>query len=137
MAEYFEIQGGKKLKGETEVRGSKNAATPILAATLLTKEECVISNVPLIEDVFCMLKILESLGSEIRWLGERKISIQTKEIEASKINSSLIKKIRSSILLLGSLSGRLDNFEIARPGGCVIGARSMDTHFEALREMGV
>jgi UDP-N-acetylglucosamine 1-carboxyvinyltransferase len=137
MADYFEITGGKKLKGVIDVRGSKNATTPILAATLLTKEKCTISNIPLIEDVFVMLEILESLGAEIKWLGKRKISIQTKEISPDKINQELVKKMRSSILLIGALSARCDNFQIARPGGCVIGARSMDTHFEALRDMGI
>lgn len=137
MADYFEIIGGKKLKGEIEVRGSKNATTPILAATLLTKEKCIISNIPLIEDVFRMLEILESLGAKIKWLGERKVCIEAKKINPNKINFELVKKIRSSILLLGSLSARLNKFKIARPGGCVIGARSMDTHFEALKDMGV
>ncbi len=137
MAEYFEIQGGKKLKGEIEVRGSKNATTPILAATLLTKEECIISNIPLIEDVYRMLEILESLGAEVKWLGERKVSIKAEKIDPNKMDFELVKKIRSSILLIGALSSRLDKFKIARPGGCVIGARSMDTHFEALQDMGV
>jgi UDP-N-acetylglucosamine 1-carboxyvinyltransferase len=137
MAEYFEIQGGKRLRGKIEVRGSKNATTPILAATLLTKEECIISNIPLIEDVFRMLEILESLGAEIKWLGERRVSIKAEKVEPGKMNFELVKKIRSSILLLGPLSVRTDKFELAHPGGCVIGARSMDTHFEALQNMGV
>ncbi|PJA86844.1 MAG: UDP-N-acetylglucosamine 1-carboxyvinyltransferase [Candidatus Moranbacteria bacterium CG_4_9_14_3_um_filter_42_9] len=137
MAEYFEIQGGKRLKGEIEVRGSKNATTPILAATLLTKEKCVISNIPLIEDVFRMVEILESLGAEIKWLGKRKISVEAKKINLSRMNFDLVKKIRSSILLLGSLSARFDNFKLYHPGGCVIGARPMGTHFDALSKMGV
>lgn len=137
MADYFEIIGGKKLKGEIEVRGSKNATTPILAATLLTEEECIISNIPLIEDVYRMLEILESLGAEIKWIGERKISVKAEKIDPDKIDFELVKKIRSSILLIGSLSARLDKFKMARPGGCVIGARSMGTHFEALKDMGV
>jgi len=137
MAEYFEILGGRRLKGGIEVRGSKNATTPILAATLLTREKCVISNIPLIEDVFRLLEILQSLGAEIKWLGKRKISVEAKKIDPAKMNFELVKKIRSSILLLGSLSARFDNFKIAHPGGCVIGARPMGTHFDALRKMGV
>jgi UDP-N-acetylglucosamine 1-carboxyvinyltransferase len=137
MAEKFEIIGGKRLKGEIEVRGSKNATTPILAATLLTNKECVISNIPLIEDVFRMLEILESMGAQIKWLGERKISIKTEKINPEKIDAELVKKIRSSILLLGSLSARCDNFKMAHPGGCVIGARPMGTHFDALSKMGI
>lgn len=135
--ENFEINGGKRLEGEIVVRGSKNATTPILAATLLTKEKCFISNLPLIEDVFKMLEILKSMGSEVKWLGERKICIENKDIHPDKMDAELVKKIRSSILLFGSLSARFDKFQIYHPGGCKIGTRPMDTHFDAFRKMGV
>ena len=90
MTEKFVINGGRPLKGEIEVRGAKNAVFPILAASLLTKEECVISNLPLIEDVFRMIEILESMGAQISWLGERTI-----KIKASAINPSQVKKTQS------------------------------------------
>ncbi|MFZ2226692.1 MAG: UDP-N-acetylglucosamine 1-carboxyvinyltransferase [Candidatus Moraniibacteriota bacterium] len=135
--ETFEIIGGKKLNGEIVVRGSKNATTPILAATLLTKEECVISNIPLIEDVSRMLEILSSMGSEIRWLGERKISVKNAKIDPEKMDIETVKKLRSSVLLLGALSARFDKFKFYRPGGCVIGARPLGTHFKALHKLGV
>lgn len=137
IMEYFEINGGKKLKGEIVVRGSKNATTPILAATLLTKEECVISDIPLIEDVFRMIEILQSMGAEVRRIGERKISVKADQIDPNKVDVEKIKKLRSSILLLGSMSARFDNFKLYHPGGCVIGARPMGTHFDALRKMGI
>ncbi|OGI17325.1 MAG: UDP-N-acetylglucosamine 1-carboxyvinyltransferase [Candidatus Moranbacteria bacterium RIFCSPHIGHO2_02_FULL_40_12b] len=137
MAEYFEITGGKKLKGTIEVRGSKNAATPILAAALLTSQKCVISNLPLIEDVFRMIEIIKGLGAEVRWLGKRKVSIKAKNIDPKKLDLIAVKKMRSSILLLGALSARCDNFKISYPGGCVIGARPVDTHIDALLKMGV
>lgn len=133
----FEIIGGKKLSGEIEVYGSKNATTPILAATLLTEKECIISNVPLIEDVFRMIEILESMGAEIKWLGKRTLSVKAKNIEPEKMNVELVKKIRSSILLLGSLSARFEKFKMYHPGGCVIGVRPVGTHFEALEKLGV
>ena len=135
--EKFEIIGGKKLQGEIEVRGSKNAATPILDATLLTKQECIFANIPLIEDVFRMLEILESMGASVNWLGKRKISIQVTNINPAKMDYKKVKKLRSSILLLGALSARFDNFKMHCPGGCVIGARPVDTHFEALAKMGI
>jgi UDP-N-acetylglucosamine 1-carboxyvinyltransferase len=135
--DYFEIQGGKKLKGEIDVRGSKNATTPILAATLLTREKCVLSNIPLIEDVFRMLEILESLGAEVQWLGKRKIFVKAENIQPEKISVEKVKLLRSSILLLGPLSARFDNFKLYHPGGCVIGKRPVDTHFRALEQMGV
>jgi len=137
MAEYFEIQGGKRLKGEIDVRGSKNATTPILAATLLTKEECVLSNIPLIEDVFRMIEILQSMGVEVRRLGERKISVKAGQIDPDKMDVEKVKMLRSSILLLGSLSARFDKFKLYHPGGCVIGKRPVDAHFKALEQLGV
>jgi UDP-N-acetylglucosamine 1-carboxyvinyltransferase len=135
--EVFEITGGKRLKGEIEARGSKNATTPILAATLLTQKTCVISNLPLIEDVFCMLEILRSMGAEVEWRGKRTVAITAKHINPKKINISAVKKIRSSILFLGALSARFDNFTFGRPGGCVIGARPIDTHIDVLAKLGV
>jgi UDP-N-acetylglucosamine 1-carboxyvinyltransferase len=137
MMEYFEIKGGKKLSGSIDVRGSKNATTPILAATLLTDEECVISNVPLIEDVFRMLEILQSMGVNVEWVGERSVRVCAKGFVPEKIDLDLVKKLRSSILLLGSLSARAKKFRIAHPGGCVIGKRPVGTHFDALEKMGV
>ncbi len=135
--DYFQIQGGKKLSGTIDVRGSKNATTPILAATLLTSEECVISNVPLIEDVYRMLEILESMNVAVSWEGERTIKICAKDLDASKMDLHTVKKLRSSILLLGSLSARCEKFKIAHPGGCTIGKRPVGTHFDALEKMGV
>ncbi len=135
--EYFEIVGGKKLKGIINVRGSKNATTPILAATLLTKEECIISNVPLIEDVLRMVEILASMGAEIKWLKKRTLRIKNAEIDPAKMDVEKVKQLRSSILLLGSLSARFDEFKLYHPGGCIIGARPLGTHFEALAKMGI
>ncbi len=135
--EWFEIQGGKRLKGKIEVRGSKNAATPILAATLLTSETCVLKNIPLVEDVFSMMEIMKSMGSEIKWIGKHSVSIRNRLIDPRKINFERVGKIRSSVLFLGVLSARCGKFKIISPGGCVIGARPMGTHFDALIKMGV
>ena len=135
--DHFEIKGGKKLKGEIDVRGSKNATTPILAATLLTRKECILSNIPLIEDVFRMIEILQSMGVEVRRIGERKISVKADQVHPEKIDVEKVKQLRSSILLLGSLSARFDKFKLYHPGGCVIGKRPVGTHFDALRKMGI
>jgi len=137
MEEKFVIQGGIPLKGEVEIRGAKNAAFPILAASLLTKETCVIDNLPLIEDVFKMIKILEGLGAKISWVSKRKIEINCSNVKPSKIPSDLIKCFRGSILLLGSLLGRFSRVETPAPGGCVIGSRPIDTHLDAFRQAGV
>lgn len=135
--EVFEIQGGKKLAGTITVAGLKNAATPILAATLLTKETCVLKNLPLIEDVFRMLEILESLGTKIEWQGKHTVAITAHNIDVKKIDQEIVKRLRSSIMLLGSLSARCNHFEIRQPGGCVIGARPVGTHIDALEKLGV
>lgn len=135
--EVFEIEGGKKLKGEITVSGSKNATTPILAATLLTKETCVLSNIPRIEDVFRMLEILESMGAVVEWRGKHTVAVTAADIDPKKMDTELVKQLRSSILLWGPLAARFDQFSFYRPGGCLIGARPVDTHLDALQKMGV
>lgn len=135
--ERFIINGRRPLAGEIEVRGSKNAANPILAATLLTSQPCYIDNLPLIEDVFRMLEILESLGSEIEWLAERKIKIQTKNIDIKNLNQDIVSRLRSSVLLFGALAARLTEFSLAKPGGCNLGSRSLDPHIQGLSQIGL
>ena len=133
----FVIEGGKTLKGEIEVRGSKNAAMPILAATLLTKEPSTIDNIPLIEDVKRFLEIIESLGGKVEWLGKRKVRINPKNLNLKKIDQSLVKKLRASVLLIPSLLHHFKKFKLAQPGGCLIGVRSIEAHLDALSQLGV
>ena len=135
--ESFVIEGGHSLKGDIDVFGSKNATTPIIAATLLSKEKSIISNIPLIEDVLNMLKIIESRGVKVKFISERKVEIDPINIDLKKINKKLIKKLRSSVLLVGGLSHRLNKFNLVQPGGCLIGVRSISTHLLALKELGV
>lgn len=135
--EVFEIEGGKKLSGTIVVAGLKNAATPILAATLLTKETCVLKNLPRIEDVFRMIEILESLGAKIEWQGDHEVAITARDIDVTRVDQEIVKCLRSSIMLLGALSARVNHFEIRQPGGCVIGARPVGTHIDALEKLGV
>ncbi|MBU2634893.1 UDP-N-acetylglucosamine 1-carboxyvinyltransferase [Patescibacteria group bacterium] len=137
MEEKFVIQGGKPLIGEVEVRGAKNAAFPILTASLLTKETCVIDNIPLIEDVLKMIKILEQMGAKVSWIGKRKIEINSSKVKPSKIPFNLVGCFRGSILLLGGLLARFNKAKIPSPGGCVIGARPIDTHLDAFKQAGV
>jgi len=137
MEEKFIIEGGKPLMGEVEIRGAKNAAFPILAATLLTKETCVIDNIPLIEDVFKMIKILEGLGASVVWTGKRKVEINTANIKLANMPINLVGKFRGSVLLIGALLSRFKTIKIPPPGGCIIGARPIDTHFDAFEQAGV
>ncbi len=135
--ESFIVQGGKPLKGEIEVRGAKNAAMPILAATLLTKEPSIIDNLPLIEDVRRFLEIIESLGCKVEWLGKRKVKITPQKLNLKNLNQSLVKKLRASVLLIAPLLHRLKKFKLAQPGGCLIGVRSIDSHLDAILQLGV
>lgn len=133
----FIIKGGRKLSGEVEIGGYKNAAGAVLAATLLTDEECVIDNLPLVEDVLNLIKVLESIGCEISWIGERKIKIRAgSKVDPKKMDYDLINKMRVSVLLIGPLLARFGHFKIPHPGGDKIGARSIETHLEALKMLG-
>ena len=133
----FIINGGKSLRGEIDVKGSKNATTPILSACLLTKEECVIDNIPQINDVLKMIEILQSMGVEIEWIEKGKLRIKAgDDVNPEKMDFEIVGHMRSSILLLGSLLARFKKFKIKQPGGCIIGARPVGVHFEALEALG-
>ncbi len=136
MAEKFIIKGGKTLKGVIEARGAKNATFPILAATLLTDEKCVVENIPLIKDVFNFIEILKSLGKEINWLSKRKIEVKGKTKRASEKTEELIKKLRGSVLIVGPLLARFREMSFPQPGGCLIGVRPISTHLDAFRQLG-
>lgn len=135
--EVFEIEGGKPLSGTIPVYGLKNAATPIIAATLLSREPSTLDNMPRIEDVFRMLEIVESLGASVEWTGERTVTITPASIDPAAMNQEKVKRLRSSILLLGALAARSDHFELRQPGGCVIGARPVEAHLDALAKLGI
>jgi UDP-N-acetylglucosamine 1-carboxyvinyltransferase len=135
--ERFIINGGKPLEGEIDVRGAKNSAFSILAAALLTKQDCVVSNLPLIEDVFRMLEIMKSMDVDINWLGKRTIKINAKNLDPSKIKKDLVLLFRGSVLLYGPLLARFGKVKLPCPGGCIIGARPLTTHFDAFSQLGV
>jgi len=132
----FIIQGGERLRGDVEVSGMKNAALPIIAATLLTTEECIIDNVPQITDVRKMLEILESLGARAEWTDDHQVTISTQNANLGKIEQEKVKSMRASVLLLGPLLARFREVRIYEPGGCIIGKRPLDTHIHALRSLG-
>lgn len=135
--EIFLINGNKKLSGEISVMGSKNASFPVLIATLLTEEDCIIDNIPLVEDVFRLLEIFESMQVKVSWLSSRKIRINAKNMDPSKINKNLVLKFRGSVLLFGAILARFKKVELPQPGGCIIGARPIDTHLDAFSQLGV
>ena len=133
---FFLIQGGRHLRGEIEARGFKNAATPILAASLLSSQPSKIENIPLIEDIFRMIELIKSLGVKVDWLNKRDLIIQSSCFQPEKVDQKVIRQMRSSILLWGVLAAKCDSFQTPSPGGCLIGARSVETHLNAFRELG-
>ena len=133
----FIIQGGNSLHGSIKVAGFKNAATPIIAATLLSKEEIVLHNVPLIEDVKKMIQILVSMGSKVTWIDRNSLKIDNADADPNKMDMKLVSAMRSSILLMGALVGRFGKLNTKEPGGCQIGSRSLDSHFIGFKKLGV
>ncbi|MBI4049678.1 MAG: UDP-N-acetylglucosamine 1-carboxyvinyltransferase [Candidatus Doudnabacteria bacterium] len=134
MAKFL-ITGGKKLSGEIRVSGSKNAVLPIMAASLLSQEESVISRVPKIRDVETMVAILRDLGAVVDW-SDHTLRIRPDNIAKTELNAELVAKLRGSILLLGSLLGRLKKVKMAYPGGDLIGRRPITVHLEAFKNLG-
>jgi UDP-N-acetylglucosamine 1-carboxyvinyltransferase len=132
----FVIRGGGTIEGDITVGGMKNAATPIIAATLLVPEECVIDNVPRLSDVEKMLDILRSLGSSVEWTGPNQLTIDTAKADIGTLDAKAVKAMRSSILLMGPLLARFNEVTIPEPGGCIIGNRPIDDHLRVLCGLG-
>ena len=130
------IFGGKKLCGQTTIQGSKNAVLPILAATLLIPGISVIENCPDITDVSLMIKLLQSVGCLVV-REEHTVIVDASHIKGIKLPAEYVTKMRSSIMLMGSMLGRLREVFIDYPGGCVIGERPIDMHIHALRHLGI
>lgn len=133
---YYRVTGGGTIGGEYTVRGSKNAVLPILAASILAGDEVVLENVPHISDVFVSLEILEELGCKTKLEG-RTLTIDSRNIEKTEISEEMVGKMRSSILYLGALLGRMKKASLGHPGGCTIGRRPIDLHLRAFEKMGV
>jgi len=129
------IEGGLPLHGTIQAGGSKNAALPILAATLLTPDPCTISNVPDVSDVQFMVKILQHLGACVEPLGKNTVRVEARHIR-DEAPYDLVRKMRASVCLLGPLLGRLKSCKVSVPGGCVIGPRPIDLHVEGLNKLG-
>jgi UDP-N-acetylglucosamine 1-carboxyvinyltransferase len=128
------IKGGVPLHGEVTISGAKNAALPIMAATLLTSEPCTISGVPNLSDVRFMSQILGWLGAQVRQTGNT-IRVHAKKIKGSG-DYDLIRKMRGSICVMGPLLGRLKKATVSLPGGCVIGARPINLHLKGFEALG-
>ncbi len=130
------IKGGAPLSGEVRIKAAKNAVLPILAATILTREECVIKDVPKITDISNMLRIIQGLGA-VCAVKEDAVTVKSDDLTSYNVSTDLAKELRSSFFLLGPILGRLRRAVVAYPGGCDIGVRPLDIHLKGLSEMGI
>src|SRR6267143_819122 len=136
MPPSFRVTGGRPLSGTIRPAGNKNAALPILAATLLADGPCRIDNVPRIRDVETLLALLQHVGASVQWHGTNTVEVDTSRTEPKALDPALCKEIRASILLAGPMLARFGRVSLPPPGGDVIGRRRVDTHFLALEQLG-
>ena len=130
------IRGGRRLSGRVAVEGNKNAALPLLAACLLTSDECVLTNVPRIGDVEVMARLLLDLGAEVDGIGSTTLRVRAARLSSHVPDRGLVGRLRGSVLLLGPLLARTGRAHIAPPGGDFPARRSISTHLDALTAMG-
>src|SRR5262245_35653778 len=135
MAELV-IRGGHRLSGSVVVEGNKNAALPLLAACLLTTQECVLHNVPRISDVEVMARLLLDVGAHVEGIGSTTLRIRCPEVTKDEPDGALVGRLRGSVLLLGPLLARRGRAHIAPPGGDFPARRTIATHLESLEAMG-
>src|SRR5438552_3643146 len=136
MPPSFLVTGVRPLAGTIRPAGNKNAALPILAATLLADGPCRIDNVPRIRDVETLLALLQHVGAKVQWYGTNTVEVDPSGTEPKPLDPALCKEIRASILLAGPMLARFGRVTLPPPGGDVIGRRRVDTHFLALERLG-
>ena len=135
MSKYL-ITGGNKIQGTLSIKGAKNSILPLMAASLLNGNINIIHNVPLIADVNTMIDILESIGCKIDF-NDHVLVIDSSNLTSNEIDDKYVKKMRSSIIVLGAMISRLEHVKIYEPGGCAIGKRPIDLHLKSLRKLGI
>jgi len=136
MAARFHVTGGTPLRGRIRPAGNKNAALPIIAATLLSDQPSDLVNVPRIRDVQAMLELIQDLGAHVEWLAPNTVRVNPSTLRLKQLDPGLVAKIRASVLLTGPLLARFGTVTLPPPGGDVIGRRRLDTHFLALEQLG-
>ena len=134
--EIYGIENAPKKMGSVKISGAKNAALPLIAASILAKNEVRLKNLPSVADIKTLIKILTMLGAESVESGANEATIDTKNIINLKVIYDMVRKMRASILLLGPLLSRFGQCQVSLPGGCAIGARPVDLHIKAMQKMG-
>lgn len=133
----FIVAGPTRLSGNLEVEGAKNAALKMLAAALLSSQPVRLKNVPPIVDVLHLIKIIEKLGAMVRWIDETTAEVNAAGLQPIEPDPQLVGHLRASVILIGPLLARFGRVKIHLPGGCKIGARSIETHLDAFRQLGI
>ena len=136
MAPRFVVRGGRPLAGTIRPAGNKNAALPVIAATLLADGPVHLQNIPRIRDVETLLELIADLGASVEWTGPNAVTVDTRAVKPKPLDPVLCTRIRASILLAGPLLARFGKVTLPPPGGDVIGRRRVDTHFLALERLG-
>ena len=131
------IKGGNNLKGKISCSGAKNAALPIIAASILSDEKIVLKNLPYLQDITTMFELLGSMGAEISLDENMNFTINTSDLKEIEARYELVKTMRASILVLGPLLAKYGEAKIALPGGCAIGSRPVNYHLDSLKKLGV
>jgi UDP-N-acetylglucosamine 1-carboxyvinyltransferase len=134
--DQFEMWGPRRLRGSIEVSGSKNAALPILFATLLTDEPCVLERVPRLADIDTSIKLLSTMGKNVKWAGKKLVITKGKKLTGIA-PYDLVRRMRASVLVMGPLLARTGRAHVSLPGGCAIGARPVNFHLDGFKQMGV
>ena len=130
------IKGGNPLSGTIKCSGAKNAALPMIAATILCKDSIVLKNLPFLQDITTMFELLGSMGAEIILNEDMDFTISSNNLSDTEARYELVKTMRASILVLGPLVARYGKARIALPGGCAIGSRPVNFHLDALEQLG-
>ena len=134
--DYFQIRGGTPLQGRIPISGAKNAALPILAATLLTDKVSTLSNVPHLNDITTMVELLGALGADVAIDESTALQVSAAQLNNQRAPYELVKTMRASILVMGPLLARFGKAEVSFPGGCAIGSRPVDLHLKGFEAMG-
>jgi len=133
----FVVEGGKKLSGTLKVNSAKNSAVSILCASLMVQGDVVLENVPKIQEVYRILEILASIGVKVKWENSRLILDTKSKLEMENINRKACESVRSSLMLMGALAGRVKQYKLYKSGGCRLGQRTVKPHLFALQKFGV
>lgn len=135
--ERYKVRGGKALTGTLAVQGSKNSALPIMAASILSPGKTILGNMPRLSDVNSMSEIMETIGAKVSWIGQSKLSVDCSNLVNWEIPEGLMRRMRSSFIVVGPLLSRFGRVKVTYPGGCAIGTRAIDLHLKGLAKLGV